>query len=81
METVVKSGRVGRKYPVVQDGEAMEVNWRTHDFKMECCDCGLVHRLRFSVVKNKLRIRVWRDNRATGQARRRIKRQLAKKGN
>ena len=27
---VIKSGKTGQRYPVVSDGEAMEVNWRRH---------------------------------------------------
>jgi hypothetical protein len=39
-------------------------------YKMMCCDCGLVHSIDFRVVGNKIQFRVFRDNRATGQARR-----------
>ncbi len=70
-----KPGKVGQKYPVVNQGEAMDINWRERDFKIACCDCGLVHLYRFSVVDRLLRIRGWRDNRATGQMRRRIKKE------
>jgi hypothetical protein len=39
-------------------------------YGMCCCDCGLVHRLDFRIVKGKVQIRARRDNRATGQMRR-----------
>jgi len=39
-------------------------------YKMMCCDCGLVHKLDFRIKKRKIQFRAFRDNRATGQARR-----------
>ena len=40
-------------------------------YKMACCDCGLVHKVEFSVLnKNEIQMRVWRDERATSQKRR-----------
>lgn len=57
-------------YPQIEAGQAVDIDWRHKDYKMACCDCGLVHRLRFVAVGNKLRIRAWRDKRATGALRR-----------
>lgn len=57
-------------YPPIQPGEAVRIPWRREDYKMQCCDCGLVHRLRFSVTRGTLTMRAWRDNRATAQVRR-----------
>lgn len=37
---------------------------------MACCDCGLVHRVKFRIVKGKIEMQVFRDNRRTGQRRR-----------
>ena len=45
------------------------VNWKTKDYKFACCDCNLVHRVRFKVVGSLLSFEVWRDNRATAQLR------------
>jgi hypothetical protein len=43
--------------------------------RMECCDCGLVHRLEFRIDEDKfLYMRGWRDNRATANRRRSLKR-------
>lgn len=39
-------------------------------YKMMCCDCGLVHRVDFRVRGGVIQFRIERDNRATGQARR-----------
>jgi len=39
-------------------------------YKMECCDCGLVHKINFRIENGKVQFQVFRDNRATGQKRR-----------
>ena len=39
-------------------------------YKMGCCDCGLVHRLDFRLVKGRTQFRAFRDNRATAAMRR-----------
>jgi hypothetical protein len=42
-------------------------------YRLMCCDCGLVHKMDFEHVKwgrgRKVLFRVWRDDRATGAAR------------
>jgi hypothetical protein len=45
------------------------------NFKMMCCDCGLTHSVDFNYKKGKITFRAARDERATGQARRRIRRE------
>lgn len=42
-------------------------------YKLACCDCGLVHELEFDVEDGRPIFRARRDNRATGQVRRRSK--------
>jgi hypothetical protein len=37
---------------------------------MKCCDCGLVHRMDFRIVKGRVQFRPFRDKRATAAARR-----------
>lgn len=39
-------------------------------YKMACCDCGLVHTMRFRVEDGRAQFQVKRNNRATGQVRR-----------
>ena len=40
------------------------------EHKIGCCDCKLVHTMKISVMKNgDIVMRVWRDNRATAQRR------------
>lgn len=62
--------KVSRKYPEIKQGEAFELNWHKRDLMMSCCDCGLVHRIRFIVKGRRIRVRMWRMNRHTGQVRR-----------
>jgi hypothetical protein len=42
-------------------------------YRMECCDCGLVHLLQFRHIKwgrgRKIQIRAWRDEVATNERR------------
>ena len=58
------------KYEIQHSGE-----WvcpKRRGYKMMCCDCGLVHIVDFQVMEKgkRLILRMRRDNRATGQARR-----------
>lgn len=44
-----------------------------HDYKMGCCDCGLVHKLHFRVKAGRCQFKISRDNRATAAVRRHMK--------
>lgn len=59
-----------KKYPPIEPGQVVKIPWRKEDYKMACCDCCLVHRLRFKVKGGVLEMQAWRDNRATAQLRR-----------
>ena len=59
--------REAMKYYPQKDGEWMQPK---RGYKMACCDCGLVHRVEFRVVKGRVQFRAWRDNRATAARRR-----------
>lgn len=55
---------------------------RRKGYNLACCDCGLVHTLDFRIVKyaenqRKIQFRVFRNNRATGQVRRWMRRASA----
>ena len=63
---------MGRLYKSFSDGEKIDFSWRRDDYKFCCCDCGLVHKIQFAVKGPNMRMRVWRDNRATGQIRRKM---------
>ena len=60
------------KYEQRYDGDWFRVTLRGH--RLMCCDCGLVHRVEFRIVKhghgNRIEMRAWRHKRATAAARR-----------
>jgi hypothetical protein len=55
-------------YDVIAYGEWTRPRMR--NFREQCCDCGLIHRLDFRIVDNKVEFRTRRDDRATAAARR-----------
>jgi hypothetical protein len=60
-----------KEYPIISEGEQVIVDWKKHDFKMACCDCSLVHRMRFRISKTgEIVLQMWRDKRATAALRR-----------
>ncbi len=62
---------MGRKYDDEVPGRWIQPI--RHGYRMACCDCGLVHIIDFRVRKRHVQLRVFRDNRATGQIRRHMK--------
>ena len=58
-------------YDVISYGEWTRP--RKQNFREQCCDCGLIHRLDFRVVDGKVEFRTRRDDRATAAARRSFK--------
>ena len=46
---------------------------RLRNFREQCCDCGLIHRLDFRLLDGRIEFRTRRDNRATAAARRRFR--------
>jgi hypothetical protein len=42
---------------------------RLRNFREQCCDCGLIHRLNFRIVDGRIEFRTRRDERATDAAR------------
>lgn len=69
---------VSRKYKPAKDGEWL---WpQRRGYRLECCDCGLIHVVNFRLVKTPnggraIQFQAFRDNRATGQVRRHKSRQ------
>ena len=45
----------------------------TKNYKMACCDCGLVHELDFRIHEGRIQFRARRSERSTGQKRRHMK--------
>lgn len=59
------------KYVVQKDGQWYQPVRK--GYKLCCCDCGLVHRVDFRIYQGRIQMRAFRDNRATGQVRRKRK--------
>jgi len=59
------------RYGVIRYGEWTRPRMR--DFREQCCDCGLIHRLDFRIVDGRIEFRTRRDDRATAAARRAFK--------
>jgi hypothetical protein len=55
-------------YDVIPYGEWTRPRMR--NFREQCCDCGLIHRLDFRIVDDKVEFRTRRDDRAIAAARR-----------
>ena len=55
-------------YRVISYGEWTQPRMR--NFREQCCDCGLIHRLDFRIVDGRIEFRTRRDDRATAAARR-----------
>lgn len=64
---------MGRKYPPVTAGQWVKPKRKY--YRMMCCDCGLVHKMEFALQDwppgKSIVMRAWRDDKATGGARRR----------
>lgn len=63
---------MGRKYPVVTEGQWIPPVRR--NYRMRCCDCGLVHKINFKLIPygsgKKIIFQAFRDERATAACRR-----------
>jgi hypothetical protein len=44
-------------------------------YNIQCCDCGLVHVYEYKIVTGKVYVSTTRNERATGQVRRHLKKQ------
>ncbi len=58
-------------YRVISYGEWTRPRMR--NFREQCCDCGLIHRLDFRIADGRIEFRTRRDDRATAAARRSFK--------
>lgn len=62
------------KYKTYKAGEVVEIGPSGTNYKFMCCDCSLIHRIKFKIKNGQISWQVWRDNRATAAARRYNKR-------
>ncbi len=58
------------KYQLKEGGEKTVIDLKEGLLHFQCCDCGLVHDMIFEAWEDKLILRIWRNNRSTGQLRR-----------
>lgn len=58
-------------YQNVRDGQWVQP--RRRDYRVACCDCGLVHRMDFRIYRGRVQFRAFRAKRSTGQRRRWMK--------
>lgn len=56
------------KYKRVQSGEWVQPVRR--NYKMSCCDCGLVHRVNFRIYRGRIQMQAFRNERSTAAVRR-----------
>lgn len=56
------------EFPEIKAGEPYRLSFKRKDLRMACCDCGLIHRLRFNVRGDWLVIRGVRNGKL-GKAR------------
>ena len=63
------------KYTQRLDGEGWEITLG-QIFKIACCDCGLVHNVIIVEEDGEIGMAAERDNRATGQRRRHMKKKI-----
>ena len=68
MSTPRNCGKEG-EFPNIEEGKDYRIRWRKDDLRMACCDCGLIHRIRFFVRGEWLVIRAHRDGRLRKKAR------------
>ena len=67
---------MNKVYEQMYEGEEVEIV--NNEQKICCCDCGLVHKLKFRMDGNKLFFIPYVDKRATAQIRRHLKSKEAK---
>lgn len=64
--------RPPRVYEQVEEGVWEDVLMK--NFRSACCDCGLIHRVNYRRKDGVLQVQVYRDERATAQIRRGMRR-------
>jgi hypothetical protein len=60
------------RYPILVEGSDGWTDWERpnhDDYKLACCDCSLIHRMQFRVIKGQVEFRVSQDMRATAAKR------------
>ena len=60
------------------DGEWVQLTRR--GYELECCDCGMVHRLNFRLVNQSLQFQAFREERKTAATRRERRKRAVRHG-
>lgn len=58
------------EHPVDAEGWTKYIKPIMKGYKIACCDCGLVHKFEFKIIRGRVFYRAARDNRATAAKRR-----------
>ena len=59
-----------KPFPNIAPGEEVELDSESDEYFLACCDCHLVHKMRFRVDGKMIYMSGWRDNRKTAALRR-----------
>ena len=59
-----------QRFPNIEAGQEIEIDWQKNDLHLACCDCNLVHIIQFRVVGNKIIMQAYRHSRKTAALRR-----------
>jgi hypothetical protein len=59
-----------KKFPDIEPGQEVVVDWQNNDLRWACCDCNLVHVWQFRVEGDKIILQAWRNNYSTSALRR-----------
>lgn len=56
-------------FPQRKPGEPVRLNWKNQVLRFACCDCALVHNIKFAVKGERLTLRAYRNKRLTAHFR------------
>ena len=66
------------KYATTKDGSPELVDTK-HIFREQCCDCGLVHKLKYKIIDgHTIEVTCWRDDKETNRIRKKSFKQKLK---
>lgn len=52
-------------FPQRRPGEPVRLNWKKQVLRFACCDCALVHNIRFTVTADTITLMAWRNDKLT----------------
>ena len=54
-----------KDFPYYKPGEPLVLNWKKQILRAACCNCALVHNVKFKVKNEKLTLQVWENKKMT----------------